>query len=100
MHHKARDYLDNPDNAQCPLYYAVTPNYQNSELIPRTVSIDMESCDQSLSEHITVFNDLWKYGGFGGKSFAVLFGALGALLMTPLILSIYIIIYQCVNAIV
>lgn len=43
---------------------------------------------------------LWKYGGFGGKSFALLFGALGALLMTPLILSIYIIIYQCVNAIV
>ena len=40
---KARDYLDNPDNTQCPLYYAVTPNYQNSELIPRTVSIDMES---------------------------------------------------------
>ena len=44
--------------------------------------------------------DLWKYGGFGGKSFAVLFGALGMLLMTPLILSICIIIYQCVNAIV
>lgn len=44
--------------------------------------------------------DLWKYGGFGGKSFAVLFGALGMLLMTPLILSMCIIIYQCVNAIV
>ena len=53
---KARDYLDNPANAQCPLYYAVTPNYINSELIPRTVTIDMESCDQSISEHITVFN--------------------------------------------
>lgn len=45
-------------------------------------------------------HDLWKYGGFGGKSFAVIFGALGALLMTPLILSMCIIIYQCVNAIV
>lgn len=44
--------------------------------------------------------DLWKYGGFGGKFFAVLFGALGMLLMTPLILSICIIIYQCVNAII
>ena len=53
---KARDYLDNPANAQCPLYYAVTPNYTNSELIPRTITIDMESCDQSISEHITVFN--------------------------------------------
>lgn len=45
-------------------------------------------------------HDLWEYGGFGGKSFAVLFDALGALLMAPLILSICIIIYQCVNAIV
>lgn len=45
-------------------------------------------------------HDLWKYGGFGAKSFAVLFGALGALLMTPLILSICIIIYQCVNTII
>lgn len=66
---KARDYLDNPDNAQCPLYYAVTPNYQNSELIPRTVSIDMESCDQSLSEHITVFNTAngWMINYYNGK---------------------------------
>ena len=45
-------------------------------------------------------HDLWKYGGFGAKSFTVLFGALGALLMTPLILSICIIIYQCVNTII
>ena len=45
-------------------------------------------------------HDLWKYGGFGGKQFAVLFGTLGALLMVPLILSICIIIYQCVNAII
>lgn len=45
-------------------------------------------------------HDLWKYGGFGGKSFAVLFGVLGMLLMTPLILSMCIIIYQFVSAIV
>ena len=45
-------------------------------------------------------HDLWKDYGFIGKFFAVLFGALGALLMVPLILSICIIIYQCVNAIV
>lgn len=44
--------------------------------------------------------DLWKDYGFIGKFFAMLFGALGALLMAPLILSICIIIYQCVNAIV
>ena len=45
-------------------------------------------------------HDLWKDYGFIGKFFAVLFGAIGALLMVPLILSICIIIYQCVNAIV
>lgn len=66
---KARDYLDNQDNAQCPLYYAVTPNYQNSELIPRTVTVDMESCDQSISEHITVFNtaDGWNIDYYNGR---------------------------------
>lgn len=45
-------------------------------------------------------HDLWKYYGFIGKFFAVLFGALGVLLMAPLILSMCIIIYQCVNAII
>ena len=45
-------------------------------------------------------HNLWKDYGFIGKFFAMLFGALGALLMVPLILSICIIIYQCVNAIV
>ena len=45
-------------------------------------------------------HDLWKDYGFIGKFFAMLFGTLGALLMAPLILSICIIIYQCVNAIV
>jgi len=44
--------------------------------------------------------DLWKASSPGNRFFAVLFGALGALLMAPLILSICIIIYQCVNAIV
>ena len=44
--------------------------------------------------------DLWKDYRFIGKFFAVLFGALSVLLMTPLILSICIIIYQCVNAII
>ena len=53
---KARSYLDNQAHAPCPLYYAVTPNYTGNELIPRTVTVDMESCDKSISEHITVPN--------------------------------------------
>ena len=43
--------------------------------------------------------DLWADGRFVERFFAVLIGTLGMLLMTPLILSIYLIIYQCVNAI-
>ena len=53
---KARSYLDNQAHASCPLYYAVTPNYNGNELIPRTVTVDIESCDKSISEHITVPN--------------------------------------------
>ena len=47
----------------------MTPNYQNSELIPRTVTIDMESCDQSISEHITVFNTAngWAINYYNGR---------------------------------
>lgn len=53
---KARSYLDNQAHASCPLYYAVTPNYNGNELIPRTVTVDIESCDKSISEHVTVPN--------------------------------------------
>lgn len=53
---KAKDYVSNPGNAQCPLYYAITPSYVNDELIPRTVTIDIESCDHVLSERHTLYN--------------------------------------------
>ena len=53
-----KDYVNNPGNAQCPLYYAVTPNYTDDELIPRTVTIDMESCDHVLSKHRTLYNTM------------------------------------------
>lgn len=52
----AKTYLDDPYNEQCPLYYAVTPNYVDDELIPRNVTIDIESCDQTLSKHMTIDN--------------------------------------------
>ena len=53
---KAKDYISNPGNAQCPLYYAVTPSYVDDELIPRTVTVDIESCDHVLSERHTLYN--------------------------------------------
>lgn len=52
----ARDYLDTADGDACPLYYAVTPQYTDAELIPRTVSVDMLSCDGSVNMRIEVFN--------------------------------------------
>ena len=53
---KAKDYVSNPGNAQYPLYYAITPSYVDDELIPRTVTIDIESCDHVLSERHTLYN--------------------------------------------
>ena len=52
----AKTYLDDPYNEQCPLYYAVTPHYVDDELIPRNITIDIESCDQTLSKHMTIEN--------------------------------------------
>lgn len=53
---KVKDYVSNPGNAQCPLYYAVTPSYVDDELIPRSVTVDIESCDHVLSERHTLYN--------------------------------------------
>lgn len=48
--------MSNPGNAQCPLYYAITPSYVDDELIPRSVTVDIESCDHVLSERHTLYN--------------------------------------------
>ena len=58
---ETKDYLSNPGNAQCPLYYAVTPNYEGDELIPRTITIDIESCDHVLSKRHTLYNTMAYY---------------------------------------
>ncbi|MGP9760876.1 DNA/RNA non-specific endonuclease [Corynebacterium sp. AOP12-C2-36] len=55
----ARDYLDGNTGADanaCPLYYAASPNYTGSELLPRTVTVDIQSCDQSIDQRVTVDN--------------------------------------------
>lgn len=54
--HLAAQYLDDQYNAQCPLYYAVTANYEADELIPRSLTIDIEACDQSLSKRMIIYN--------------------------------------------
>ena len=52
----AAQYLDDQYNAQCPLYYAVTANYEADELIPRSLTVDIETCDQSLSKRMIIYN--------------------------------------------
>lgn len=53
----ARDYLDNKTAANsCPLYYAATPNYSGVELLPRTVTVDIQSCDLAINERVVVDN--------------------------------------------
>lgn len=52
----ARDYLDSEDSIGCPLYYGVTPNYTGDELLPRTVTVDIQSCDQKIDERVVVSN--------------------------------------------
>ena len=52
----AIQYLDDQYNEQCPLYYAVTANYESDELMPRSLTVDIEACDQSLSKRMIIYN--------------------------------------------
>lgn len=52
----ARDYLDENDGDACPLYYAATANYEGDELVPRTVTVDIQSCDGAIDERVEVSN--------------------------------------------
>lgn len=56
---EVKDYLGNPGNAGCPLYYAVTPTYTDDELIPRIVTVDIESCDHVLSKRHNLYNVMY-----------------------------------------
>lgn len=53
---KARDYLKTPKAKNCPLYYAVSNNYVGSELLPRTTTVNIQSCDKSIDEQVVVDN--------------------------------------------
>ena len=35
---------------------SVTANYEADELIPRSLTVDIEACDQSLSKRMTIYN--------------------------------------------
>lgn len=57
----ARDYLDSAKAKDCPLYYASTPVYEGNELLPRTVTVDIQSCDKSIDERVVVDNTANNY---------------------------------------
>lgn len=51
---KTRDFLKSHQN--CPVKYSAVPNYSGDEIVPRTVTVDMVSCDGSINEHVIVDN--------------------------------------------
>ncbi|XP_068917782.1 deoxyribonuclease-like [Tenebrio molitor] len=65
----ARDYLASGQASTCPLYYAATPVYTGDELIPRTVLVDIQSCDKSIDERVEVSNTAngWEIDYFDGS---------------------------------
>lgn len=52
----ARQYLKSHDANACPLYYAATPQYTGDELIPRTVVVDLASCDGTIDQRMEISN--------------------------------------------
>lgn len=53
---KVRNFLDNPANSSCDVYYSAIPNYQGDELVPRTVTVDVKTCDDAINERVVVDN--------------------------------------------
>lgn len=51
---KVRNFVD--QNPQCPVKYLATANYNADELVPRTVTVDVLSCDASINEKVLVYN--------------------------------------------
>lgn len=50
----ARDWLNTHRTGT--LDYMATPHYSGSELLPRTVSVDIRSSDRSIDQHVIVYN--------------------------------------------
>lgn len=51
---EARDWLDK--NPSGTITYMATPIYQSTELVPRTVTVDIRTSDGSIDQHVIVFN--------------------------------------------
>lgn len=51
---KTRDFIKSHPN--CPVKYSAVPNYLDGEIVPRTVTVDLMSCDGSINERVIVDN--------------------------------------------
>lgn len=51
----ATEFIKN--NPSCPVTYAATPLYQDNEIVPRAVEVNMLSCDGALNTKIVTYND-------------------------------------------
>lgn len=49
-----RKYMEN--NPSATVYYSATPVYNDNDLLPRSVFVDVKSDDGKLNQHIEVFN--------------------------------------------
>lgn len=53
---KENESLPDGQKKQCNVYYSAVPNYVGDELVPRTVTVDIRSCDKSIDERVIVDN--------------------------------------------
>ena len=54
---KVRNFVKDPKNKDCGVYYAVTPNYyDDNELLPKTVTVNARSCNNQINEKVAVYN--------------------------------------------
>lgn len=56
---KARQFFKNPTNAT--LVYEVIPQYKGSEIVPRTVVVNIKSSDGTINERVVVDNSATGY---------------------------------------
>lgn len=50
----ARNYLE--EHPDCVIYYSAEPIYHGDELVPRSVIVNVHSCDGGLDKQVEVFN--------------------------------------------
>ena len=53
---KENENLPAGEKKQCDVYYAAVPNYEGTDLVPKSVTVDIQTCDKSIDKHVIVMN--------------------------------------------